>query len=106
MASLVEKEAKFAEDRPIIADVFFKRLENHMMLQSDATIQYALDEHKEEFSIEDTKLDSPYNTYQHEGLTPGQLEIQVLLLLRLCYIQQLQIICILLQIVKVIIIIV
>lgn len=106
MASLVEKEAKFAEDRPIIADVFFKRLENHMMLQSDATIQYALDEHKEEFSIEDTKLDSPYNTYQHEGLTQGQLEIQVLLLLRLCYIQQLQIICILWQIVKVIIIIV
>jgi UPF0755 protein len=73
MASLVEKEAKFAEDRPIIADVFFKRLENHMMLQSDATIQYALDEHKEEFSIEDTKLDSPYNTYQHEGLTPGPI---------------------------------
>lgn len=73
MASLVEKEAKFAEDRPIIADVFFKRLENHMMLQSDATIQYALDEHKEEFSIEDTKLASPYNTYQHEGLTPGPI---------------------------------
>lgn len=44
-----------------------------MMLQSDATIQYALDEHKEEFSIEDTKLDSPYNTYQHEGLTPGPI---------------------------------
>lgn len=73
MASLVEKEAKFAEDRPIIADVFFKRLAEGMMLQSDATIQYALDEHKEEFSIEDTKYDSPYNTYQHEGLTPGPI---------------------------------
>lgn len=73
MASLVEKEAKFAEDRPIIADVFFKRLADGMMLQSDATIQYALDEHKEEFSIEDTKHDSPYNTYQHTGLTPGPI---------------------------------
>lgn len=73
MASLVEKEAKFAEDRPIIANVFFKRLADGMMLQSDATIQYALDEHKEEFSIEDTKHDSPYNTYQHTGLTPGPI---------------------------------
>lgn len=73
MASLVEKEAKFAEDRPIIANVFFKRLADGMLLQSDATIQYALNEHKEEFSIEDTKYDSPYNTYQHEGLTPGPI---------------------------------
>lgn len=73
MASLVEKEAKFEEDRPIIADVFFKRLAQGMMLQSDATIQYALSEHKEEFSIEDTKHDSPYNTYQHEGLPPGPI---------------------------------
>lgn len=73
MAALVEKEAKFEEDRPIIADVFFKRLADGMMLQSDATIQYALSEHKEEFSIEDTKHDSPYNTYQHEGLPPGPI---------------------------------
>ena len=73
MASLVEKEAKFQEDRPIIANVFFKRLKDGMMLQSDATIQYALDEHKEEFSIKDTEYDSPYNTYQHEGLTPGPI---------------------------------
>lgn len=73
MASLVEKEAKFAEDRPIIADVFYKRLKEDMPLQSDATIQYALDEHREEFSIEDTKIDSPYNTYQHQGLTPGPI---------------------------------
>ena len=73
MASLVEKEAKFAEDRPIIADVFFKRLKEQMPLQSDATIQYALDKHKEEFTIEDTKLDSPYNTYKHNGLTPGPI---------------------------------
>lgn len=73
MASLVEKEAKFEEDRPIIADVFFKRLAQGMMLQSDATIQYALSEHKEEFSIEDTKHNSPYNTYQHEGLPPGPI---------------------------------
>ncbi len=73
MASLVEKEAKYEEDRPIIADVFFKRLQDNMPLQSDATIQYALDEHKEEFTIEDTKHDSPYNTYQHNGLTPGPI---------------------------------
>jgi UPF0755 protein len=73
LASLVEKEARYEEDRPIIAQVFFKRLEIGMPLQSDTTIQYLLDAPKEEVLIADTKLDSPYNTYQNMGLPPGPI---------------------------------
>ena len=71
LASLVEKEARFAEDRPIIAQVFFKRLRIGMPLQTDTTLQYLMDGPKEDVSIEDTKMESPYNTYQHVGLPPG-----------------------------------
>ena len=71
LASLVEKEAMYDEDRPIIAQVFFKRLKIGMPLQTDTTIQYLLDAPKEDVSIKDTKIESPYNTYQITGLPPG-----------------------------------
>ena len=73
LASLVEKEARYDEDRPIIAQVFFKRLQMGMPLQSDTTLQYLMAGPKEDVSIEDTKIDLPYNTYQHEGLPPGPI---------------------------------
>lgn len=73
LASLVEKEARYAEDRPMIAQVFLKRLELGMPLQSDTTLQYLLDAPKEDVSLEDTEIDSPYNTYQHMGLPPGPI---------------------------------
>lgn len=73
LASLVEKEARYAEDRPIIAQVFLTRLEIGMPLQSDATIQYLLDAPKEDVLIEDTKMKSPYNTYQNMELPPGPI---------------------------------
>ena len=73
LASLVEKEALYAEDRPIIAQVFFKRLKLDMPLQSDTTLQYLLDGPKEDVSIKDTQIDSPYNTYQIKGLPPGPI---------------------------------
>lgn len=73
LASLVEKEALFDEDRPIIAAVFLKRLQIGMPLQSCASIQYILGYPKPHISIEDTKLPSPYNTYMHVGLPPGPI---------------------------------
>lgn len=73
LASLVEKEAMYEEDRPIIAQVFLKRLKIGMPLQSDTTLQYLMDAPKEDVSIQDTKLDSPYNTYQNMGLPPGPI---------------------------------
>lgn len=73
LASLVEKEAKLDGDRPIIASVFINRLKLDMPLQSCATIQYILGFPKAELSIEDTQIQSPYNTYIHKGLPPGPI---------------------------------
>ena len=73
IASLIEKEALFAEDRPIIAQVFYKRLKRGMPLQTDATLQYLMDAPKEDVSIKDTQIESPYNTYQNKGLPPGPI---------------------------------
>lgn len=73
LASLVEKEARYDEDRPIIAQVFLKRLQIGMPLQSDAPLQYLMAGPKEDVSLADTKIDSPYNTYQHQGLPPGPI---------------------------------
>lgn len=73
LASLVEKEAKYDEDRPLISSVFLNRLDRHMKLQSDASISYAMGTHKAAYSIAETKYDSPYNTYLYEGLPPGPI---------------------------------
>ena len=73
LASLVEKEARYPEDRPIIAQVFLKRLRIDMPLQTDTTLQYLLQDAKEDLTIADTKIDSPYNTYQNYGLPPGPI---------------------------------
>ncbi len=73
LASLVEKEAQVEADRPVIAGVFLNRLKEDMPLQSCATIQYILGYPKEELSVEDTEIASPFNTYLHRGLPPGPI---------------------------------
>jgi UPF0755 protein len=70
IASLVEREAKSEVDRPKIAEVIYNRLRLRMPLQIDATIEYALPEHKAQLSYADLRIDSPYNTYTHLGLPP------------------------------------
>src|SRR5699024_7088854 len=73
LASIVEKESKFTEDRPKVAQVFFNRLDEGMPLQSDITALYALREHKTVVSYDDIDVDSPYNTYKVNGLPPGPI---------------------------------
>ena len=70
LASIVEKEAVIDEDRPIIASVFYNRLDKDMPLQSDATLQYIFEERKKSMTYNDLKIDSPYNTYIQKGLPP------------------------------------
>ncbi len=70
VASLVEREAESEADRPRIAEVIYNRLRLRMPLQVDATIEYALPQHKAKLSFTDLKIDSPYNTYLHTGLPP------------------------------------
>jgi UPF0755 protein len=73
LASLVEKEARADSERALIAGVLVHRLRTGMRLQCDATVQFALGEHKARLTDEDLKTDSPYNTYLHNGLPPGPI---------------------------------
>ncbi len=73
MAAMVELEAVFPEEQPLIAGVFLKRVAIGMPIQSDTTIQYLLGEQKEVVTFADTKIASPYNTYQNPGLPPGPI---------------------------------
>lgn len=73
IASMIEGEAANDEERPYIASVIYNRLNAGMPLQIDATVMYALGEHKEYLTYEDTQVDSPYNTYKILGLPPGPI---------------------------------
>jgi UPF0755 protein len=73
LASIVELEAVVAEERPIIAAIFLRRLSFKRRLESCATVEFALGEHKKHLTNEDLKVKSPYNTYQHRGLPPGPI---------------------------------
>ncbi|WP_119067895.1 endolytic transglycosylase MltG [Rubrobacter indicoceani] len=73
VASLIEREAANDEERARIASVIYNRIRAGMPLQIDATIQYARGEQKENLSLQDLEIDSPYNTYQNPGLPPGPI---------------------------------
>jgi UPF0755 protein len=73
LASIVEKEARLPEERPAIAAVYMNRLRDHMLLQADPTVQYALGEHQSRVLYKHLEVESPYNTYKHPGLPPGPI---------------------------------
>ncbi|MCX6731977.1 MAG: endolytic transglycosylase MltG [Candidatus Roizmanbacteria bacterium] len=80
LASLVEREAKFADDRRIVASIILKRAQSDWPLQLDATIQYGLGYQRKEktwwkrdLTIEDLKVDNTYNTYERKGLPPAPI---------------------------------
>jgi len=73
LASIVEREAVVPSEAPLIAGVFKNRLKKHMPLQSCATVEYILPSHKLKLTNEDTRIESPYNTYLHTGLPPGAI---------------------------------
>lgn len=76
LASIVEREAVVAEERPIIAGVFHNRLEAGWTLDACPTVQYALgspDNWWPSFSLAATDTPSPYNTYQNHGLPYGPI---------------------------------
>ena len=70
VASLVEREAKADDERPLMAGVYYNRLRRGMPLQVDATIEYVFPEHKTVITRADLAIRSPYNTYLNPGLPP------------------------------------
>ncbi|MBI4050327.1 MAG: endolytic transglycosylase MltG [Candidatus Doudnabacteria bacterium] len=89
LASIVEREvgrnvkpgtrlsetelARIAEERRIVAGIFLNRLEEKMPLESDATVAYITGSNLSRATLEETKIKSPYNTYQNRGLPPGPI---------------------------------
>ncbi len=73
LASIVEKEARLPEERPVIAAVYLNRLKTGMLLQADPTVQYAHGKHVARVLYKDLEIDSPYNTYRYKGLPPGPI---------------------------------
>jgi len=73
LASIIEREAKLDEERALISSVFHNRLDKGRLLQSCATIQYALGERKQRLLNVDLEIESPYNTYKYKGLPPGPI---------------------------------
>jgi UPF0755 protein len=76
IASIVEREAKAPEERPLIAGVYWNRLAKGMGLFADPTVQYAVGKPSNwwpQLSTDDLKVNSPYNTYVKQGLPPGPI---------------------------------
>ena len=76
MASIVEKETSVAEERPLVAGVYYNRLEKNMLLGADPTVIYAAllnGRYRGTIYQSDLQYDSPYNTYKFPGLPPGPI---------------------------------
>jgi UPF0755 protein len=73
LASIVEKEARVATERPTISAVYHNRLKIGMMLQADPTVLYALGRHENRVLYRHLEVQSPYNTYRNVGLPPGPI---------------------------------
>lgn len=76
LASIVEKETARADERPLIAGVFMRRLKFHMRLQTDPTVIYGLGESYDgNIRRRDLETDTPYNTYTRDGLPPTPIAL-------------------------------
>jgi len=78
MASIVEREYRADDEAPLIASVFYNRLKRNVGLESCATLEYIITEiqnkaHPEYITLDDEKINSPYNTYKWAGLPPGPI---------------------------------
>ena len=76
MASIVEKETAVAEERPLVASVYYNRLDRNMALGADPSVIYAAllaGRYRGTIYVSDLQFDSPYNTYKYPGLPPGPI---------------------------------
>ena len=73
LASIIEGEAIYDSERPIISAVYHNRLKRGMKLQADPTIQYVIEDGPRRLLNKDLRIKSPYNTYLYKGLPPGPI---------------------------------
>ena len=73
LASIIEGEAIYDSERPIISAVYHNRLNRGMKLQADPTVQYIIKDGPRRLLNKDLKIKSPYNTYLYRGLPPGPI---------------------------------
>ncbi|MBH30759.1 MAG: aminodeoxychorismate lyase [Candidatus Marinimicrobia bacterium] len=73
LASIIEGEAIYDSERPLISSVYHNRLNIKMRLQADPTIQYIINDGPRRLLKRDLKIESPYNTYLNYGLPPGPI---------------------------------
>lgn len=73
LASIIEGEALIEDERPLISGVYHNRLRKGMKLQADPTIQFIIPDGPRRILFRDLAIQSPYNTYMHDGLPPGPI---------------------------------
>jgi len=73
LASMIEREARKDDEKPVIASVYYNRLQRKMLLECDATVRYALNRWDGPLTKADLENPAPYNTYVHPGLPPGPI---------------------------------
>ena len=76
VASIVEKETAVPEERPLVASVYYNRLDKNMLLGADPSVVYAAlvaGRYRGTIYQSDLQFDSPYNTYKYPGLPPGPI---------------------------------
>jgi len=76
MASIIEKETAVPQERPLVASVYYNRLDRNMLLGADPTVIYAAlltGRYRGTIYQSDLRFDSPYNTYRYPGLPPGPI---------------------------------
>ncbi|MBI5621566.1 endolytic transglycosylase MltG [Candidatus Falkowbacteria bacterium] len=74
LASILEREVRTEQDKRLVADIFWRRLDIGMALQADSTVNYLTGKKTPSVSAADKQIDSPYNTYKYPGLPPGPID--------------------------------
>lgn len=73
LASIIEREAAVEYEKPLMASVFYNRIEKNMYLAADSTVNFVFNYEKKRIYYKDLEVDSPYNTYRNKGLPPAPI---------------------------------